>query len=144
MIYFLDASALVKRYIREPGSAAVRSLLRRRRTLAVSAVSAVEVPSALWRRARLGDLSTELARRFADQLPFDLEAMDVVEVRAPVLELAAQLVEQHPLRADDAIQLASALRLAREARLALTFACSDGPLRDAATAEGIKALWVGE
>jgi hypothetical protein len=31
MIYFLDTSALVKRYLTEPGSAQVRSLFRRKR-----------------------------------------------------------------------------------------------------------------
>ena len=43
MIWFLDASALVKRYVREPGSDVVRGLVRRRRRLAAAAVSLVEV-----------------------------------------------------------------------------------------------------
>jgi TIR domain len=38
VIYFLDASALVKRYLDEPGSDAVRSLFRRRRLLAAASL----------------------------------------------------------------------------------------------------------
>ena len=143
MIYFLDASALVKRYVLEPGTDEVRALIRKRRRLAASSVSSVEVPSALWRRARKGDLSREQAERHADQAALDLAAMDVVQVRAPVLALAADLVARHPLRAYDAIQLASALRLAREAGLSLTFACADAALAEAAEAEKVRALRVG-
>lgn len=45
---FADSSALVKRYADEPGSDALRALL----LLVVSAPAKVEVPAALWRKAR--------------------------------------------------------------------------------------------
>ena len=49
MIYFLDASALVKRYIDEPGSDAIRDLVRKKRRIAASSLSGLEVPAALFR-----------------------------------------------------------------------------------------------
>jgi uncharacterized protein len=143
MIWFLDASALVKRYVREPGSDVVRDLVRRRRRLAAAAVSLVEVPAALWRRARAGDVTAQQARRLAAKLAADLAHVELVEARGPMLAIAAQLVESHPLRVYDAIQLAAALRLWRETGIALTFACSDRGLLAAARAEGVRPLRVG-
>jgi uncharacterized protein len=99
----------VKRYIREPGHEAVRPLFRRR--AAAAAISGIEVPAALWRRAREGDLAEARARALVEQAKADLAEMILVEVRRGVIERAQRLVEQHPLRAYDAVQLASARRL---------------------------------
>lgn len=140
MIYFLDASALVKAYVREAGTEEVRKLLRR--TLAASAISLVEVTSALRRRAREGGLSQPHADLAAAAVKADLREMWVVEVRRPVLDLAADLVGRHPLRAYDAVQLASALTLAKRAG-AVTFVCSDTVLLEAAQGEDLRGLRVG-
>lgn len=140
MIEFLDASALVKRYLSEAGSSTIAALFRRKARIAVAGVTAVEVAAALQRRARAGDLTAADARRHAQQLRVDQETMLVIEVRGVVLELAAGLVAAHPLRAYDAIQLASALRLRRTSGVALRFACADTQLNRAAKAEGLRVL----
>jgi predicted nucleic acid-binding protein len=70
LIYFLDASALVKRYIQEEGRDVVRPLFRRR--VAASAISGVEVPAALFRRAPEGDLSEARARDLVKRVVADL------------------------------------------------------------------------
>lgn len=142
MIWFLDASALVKRYVDEPGTAAVRGLVRKRARLAASAISVVEVAGALWRRVRQGDIDRDLATRHAARVPADLAEMEVLEPRAPVLELAVSLLEHHPLRAYDAIQLASALRLARATGHAVTFVCADGALCKIARAEQVRTMQI--
>src|SRR4029079_5667844 len=49
MIYFLDASALAKRYLVEVGTDRVRQLFRRNSVIAVARISEVEVASALVR-----------------------------------------------------------------------------------------------
>ncbi len=143
MIHFLDASALVKRYVEEEGSETLRSLVRRHRDLAVSRLSAAEAPAALARRVREGDLLPEVAQGHAAQLAIDLRDMRVVEVRPRVIELAADLVWRQPLRAYDAMQLASALRLARETAMALTFVCADPRLGACAKGEGLRVLTLG-
>ena len=143
MIYFLDASALAKRYLAEPGSNQLRLLIQRRKQLAVSRISSVEIAAALSRRARQGDLDQDAARSLSRQMDEDLQEMRVVELRAPVLELAAALVWQHPLRANDSLQLGSALRLARATKLAVTFLCSDAKLCRAASEEGLRVQRVG-
>jgi uncharacterized protein len=143
LIYFLDSSALVKRYVRETGTDAVARLFRRRSSkLAASGLALVEVPSALIRRARQGDLRMEQARAQAEQLAADMEELYVVEPRKTVLDLAKELVERWPIRAYDAVQLGSAVRLARASGSAVTFTCADRGLASAAAGEGLKALRV--
>lgn len=138
MIYFLDASAWVKRYIEEQGSDFVRGLIRRRADVAVSRISAIEVPAAFARRVRAKDLSRKAAQAHASRLAKDLFAVLVVEPRPPVFKLAGELVWRHPLRAYDALQLASALHLCRAGGVPMMFVCADGVLSRAATAEGLK------
>jgi predicted nucleic acid-binding protein len=131
----------VKRYIREVGHEAVRPLFRRR--AAAASISGIEVPAALWRRAREGDLAEARARALIEQVRADLAGMILVEVRRSVIERARDLVEQHPLRAYDAVQLASASLLEERAGAAVTFVCADRRLCDAAEAEGLRTLEVG-
>jgi len=143
LIYFLDASALVKRYVKEPGTEQIRRLLSGRRRLGASILSSAEVPSALARRARAGDLPEATAKTHARRVAADLAEMHVVAASRDVLDLAADLVWRHPLRAYDAVQLASAVWLARETGLAATFVCGDDRLATAAREEGLRRLYVG-
>lgn len=143
MIHFLDASALVKRYVREPGTDAVASLFRRARAIAVSRLSTAEVPAALARRARRKDIDSRLARAAAERFESDLSDFGVVEVRPRVLAQAAALVWEADLRAYDAVQLASAVELARQSGSPVTFVAADAALLRAAASQGLKALSVG-
>ena len=136
MIYFLDASALAKRYVVEAGTERVRQLFRRSADIAVSRLSEVEVTSALVRRMKAGDIDTQVAEAHLAALTSDLAACDVVELRAPVVGSARDLVRVHALRAYDAVQLASALRL--KGRGSVTFLCADVELAAAASAEKLR------
>jgi predicted nucleic acid-binding protein len=142
LIYFLDSSALAKRYVQEPGTAVVVGLFRRAAQLAASGLALVEVPAALFRRARAGDLTLDQARTHAAEVEKDLRQMYVVEPRKAVLDRANELVHRHPLRAYDAVQLASALRLRQSSGAAVTLVCADRALATAAKAEGTKSLRV--
>jgi len=142
LIRFLDSSAFVKRYVREPGSDAVARLFRPASKLAASSLALVEISAALFKRARAGDIPPELARKHAARVAADLEEIHVVEPRGPVLDLAAELVSRRALRAYDAVQLASAIRLSR-AGIAVTFVCADDALSAGAIAEGLRALRIG-
>src|SRR5262245_46121313 len=103
MIYFLDASALVKRYVQEPGSERIRALVRMHKDLAVSRVSYLEVATAFARRVHRGHLAVGTAHKHVQQLAADFERLRVVELRPPVLELSVQASFQHALRAYDAL-----------------------------------------
>jgi predicted nucleic acid-binding protein len=107
---FFDASALVKKYVRESDSARVRRLLRSG-DVAVSRLSEVEVISALARLARDEAISQGQRDRAAVAFVSDLMAWHVVELTPEVGATARRLLMQHQLRAGDAVQLSAALVL---------------------------------
>jgi uncharacterized protein len=109
---FADASALVKRYVRERHSVQVRRLLAAA-PVAVSRLSEVEVPSALARLVRERRLSARAGDRAIAACVTDFTAWHVVEITSDVTALARILLQRHDLRAGDAIQLASAVWLRR-------------------------------
>ena len=110
---YCDASALVKRYVREKGSLKVHRLLSSG-PVATSRLSAVEIASALARRTREGALTDEEHDRALAALRADMTALVVVELTDEVVTRAEALLRNHPLRTGDAVQLASCLHL-REA-----------------------------
>jgi predicted nucleic acid-binding protein len=112
--YFLDSSALVKRYVPETGSAWIRALSAQEtgNSLFIARITWVEVLSALARREREGSLTptdkTLILQRFRSDLNNQYQ---VIELDSTLAETAGQLVGQYPLRAYDAVQLASVLLL---------------------------------
>lgn len=137
MRYF-DASALAKRYVREKDSAKVRRLLSLD-VPATSRLSAIEIVSALMRRSREGTLLEKNRERALAVLDGDLAAMLVVELTPEIVTRAQVLLRRYPLRAGDAIQLASCLQLQAElAEEPVVFVAFDVRLIAAADAEGVK------
>jgi predicted nucleic acid-binding protein len=110
--------------------------------LTVSALARVEIVSALQRRVRDGTINAaDYPRHIADFDGLCAGAYRVIEVTDLVITHARTLLEAHPLRAYDALHLASAL-LANAALLtagfpALIFLAADVRLLDAARAEGL-------
>lgn len=132
---FFDASALVKRYVREQGSTRVRRLLQSG-AVGLCRLSEAEVVSALARLAR--DEAISVAQRDAAVAAFvaDLGAWTVVELQPEVTRIARRLLLQHPLRAGDALQLGAALTLQEAlARPLEEFVAFDARLLNAARAE---------
>lgn len=142
MIYYLDTSALAKRYVREPGSAQVRALFQRRRIIAVSRLAYAELAAAVARLARDGSLASSIRDRILGQLGPDFSALTVVEVRRAVVERVPAIVLRSPLRGFDAVQLATAVALHEEAG-AVDFWTADERLATAARAEGLRATPLG-
>lgn len=142
MSVFADSSALVKLYADEPGAAEVRAV----EVLATSWLARVEVPAALWRKVRTGELSPEQTGILVGDFEADWygeqggEARLLPVVARPaLLEAAARAVAVHGLRAYDGVQLASAVAV-RAAAGTHVFACFDAGLRRAAAAEGFALL----
>jgi uncharacterized protein len=107
---FFDASALVKRYVRESGSARVLRLLRSGE-VALCRLSEVEVVSAFARLARDQAISMQQRDRASAAFVSDLTAWHVIELTPDVMATARRLLLQHHLRAGDALQLSAALVL---------------------------------
>ena len=140
--YFLDSSALVKRYAAETGSAWVENLTdpRSGNRIYVAAITHVEVIAAIARKRKGLLLSaTDAAAaigRFENDLQTDLRVFDLTP---NVITMAARLAEKHALRGYDAVQLAVALEInaARTARrlTSLMLISSDVELNTAAQSE---------
>ena len=135
MRYF-DASALVKRYVRERGSVKVRRLILSA-VPATSRLSEVEVASALGRRAREGAFSVAERDRALAALETDFAAILVVELTAEITARARTLLQRHELRAGDAIQLASCLYLQEQLGEEVPIIAFDSRLTEAARREGV-------
>ena len=140
MTTFADSSVIVKLYVPEAGQAQVRRL---ERPLLISGLATVEVAGAMWRKQRLGELdpadAAMLVRAFlADCAETgDASPFVTVAVLAGILGHATRLVARHPLRAYDAVQLASALAVEQALGEALTFAAAGRALNTAAASEGL-------
>lgn len=142
MIYYADTSVLVKRYVTERGSLWVRALMRSAagNTISTAQISLIEIYSALNRRVREHTITPWRYTRLSVLLNHHWALQYVVVLpTASLIDMARQLVERHPLRAYDAVQLASALH-ARQTMPASAaspiFLCADIRLRSAAHAEG--------
>ncbi|MCG3130774.1 MAG: hypothetical protein FLDDKLPJ_01547 [Phycisphaerae bacterium] len=141
--YFLDASALAKRYLEEPGTRWVNRIVEEGGRVSVSAITQVEIASAGARRNRAGELSGEVLHAMGRLLAEEFrDVFDVLPPSSAILTRAVDLVETHALRAADAIQLASALHVAEGAVRTddFAFVSSDAELNDAARGEGLTVL----
>lgn len=136
---FADSSALVKLYADEPDADRVRSVP----VLVISQLARVEVPAALWKKHRVGELSAASAGILAADFEADYFGTDqgpprfwVVAATAAILDEAAQLAATLGLRAYDAVQLASAVAMLAASDETLSFLAFDDALSRAAAARG--------
>lgn len=144
--YFLDSSALVKRQVAETGHAWVKALCRPRagHTIVIAEMALVEVTASFCRMVRDTPPRLSLANRDRLIARFQQQVRRryvVVQINRAIMTQAAALCRVHPLRAYDAVQLASALAKREDdvgAGLpAPIFVCADTTLLQAAAAEGL-------
>lgn len=142
--YFLDSSALVKRYARETGTGWMLGLFRRAAGNAfyASRITKVETTSAIARKRRGLHLKPDSAARALQRLGRDFgRRIYVVEVTPALLQSAEALADKHHLRGYDAVQLAAALEAnaerARSSLPPLVLVTADVDLLAAGTAEGL-------
>ncbi len=115
-IYFADTSAFAKRYLPESGSAWVESWINPEsgHYIILSALGTVEFLSLLSRRQREGDVSIESFFKLRDDFLTHVQHQyRVIALTAEVIDEAQKQVTSHPLRALDALQLASAIMAAK-------------------------------
>ncbi|MGP0071293.1 MAG: type II toxin-antitoxin system VapC family toxin [Bryobacteraceae bacterium] len=143
-LYYLETSALVKLYVREPGSERLLRLTARANNhrFAVLALSRVEMHSAIRRRQREGDIDAAVADRLLRQFEQHLESRFIKQIlNDQLIDLATSLVSRNALRAYDAVQLAGCLTLKENsASDEPSFVCSDQRLLQAAETEGLACL----
>jgi hypothetical protein len=136
---FADSSALVKLYADERDHELIRDL----DCLVVATMVRVEVPGAIWRKMRTGELAAADAAVLVAAFEADYHGspehrprFGAVAATADVLDTAARLVGVHDLHPADALQLASAKAAAQAVPDCRTLASFSAALRSAAAAEG--------
>ncbi len=144
IIAYLDASALVKRYVVEAGSSWVATLCdpSAANTIATARITKVEAAAAFASKRRSGDLPKASYLKVLQDLAYDfMHQYLLVEVDTALVDLAVELTKRHKLRGYDAVQLASALtldRLLSQARAdRVVFIAADKALLEAAQEEGM-------
>lgn len=141
--YYLDTSALIKRYVTEIGSLWLLNLFSNPNLLLFTTrVTTVEVHSVLARRRRETSITsknhTDDLKAFSED---SLTQYRFVDFDAIIADRAGELLDRHPLRVYDAIQLASALRINEVLTAANlsspTFLSADNKLLAVAAVEGL-------
>jgi predicted nucleic acid-binding protein len=142
--YYVDTSALVKRYVDEIGSAWVRSILdpSAQPSVIIVHLAIVEMMSALARRRR--DSTLTPADYAQIQAAFRADCLNeyrIVTAVDGIIDEATHFIERYPLRAYDAVHLGAAVvanrHLLADGLAPLVFLSADDHLNDAASAEGL-------
>jgi predicted nucleic acid-binding protein len=137
--YFLDTSALVKRYHSEKGTDKIdRIFSQDDRAIVISSISLTEMVSAVNRKKEekiisRDDLKIALSKFFHDAIKDFL----VLELDGEHIKGSIKLVLKRNIRTLDALQLAVALSLKE---LKVTFVCADKKLVSVAEKEGLQTL----
>ena len=104
-------------------------------------VSLVESRSAIRRRERQGDIRGPDANRVLKQIEDNASSFYLLQPsNSAVMEEASRLLDSHPLRAYDALQLAGCLVARTGVLPPLHFVCADDRLCEAAAYEGLSVM----
>jgi uncharacterized protein len=131
---FFDSSAWAKRYLREPNTDRVLQLCELADQLVLSAIVLPEVVSAFCRLHREEKISDDVYKAIKQSLLADIEDAIICDVTAPILSKSILALENHALRAMDAIHIGSAIALGVD-----LFVSSDRRQTEAATKLGLKS-----
>jgi hypothetical protein len=142
-VYYLDASAWVKRYYAEPGSDRVRELFAQDAMMASASLGLLEVAATLARKEKAGEISRAGLDQALAALRRDWDRFAQVHLTEDVLADALVVARTGALRGADAVHLASALLLAAHLSSQedeMAFVATDRELREAAGAAGLRVL----
>jgi predicted nucleic acid-binding protein len=139
LIVYLDTSSLIKLYVEEEGSAAVRALVASATVVATCVLTYPEARSALARLRREGALTEIEQARAKGDLDRDWGGFLALQVDA-VWRQAGDLAERRGLRGADSVHLASFRSLlGRQEGLPVRFSSFDERLNAAAGWEATEA-----
>jgi len=142
-VIYLDASALVKRYVKEAGTEEVQRLLKGAVVIGTAAITRVEVAAALAKAVRMGVLSGDEALGALETFRDEWRAFERIQVTETILSRAADLTWEQNLRAYDATHLAAAVIWQELLGVSVTMATFDRELWEASRASGLD-VWPEE
>jgi predicted nucleic acid-binding protein len=137
MILFCDTSALVKLYLWEAESEAVKAQAAGSEAVAACRIAWAEAHAALSRRAREVPADRLSIGQAKHALEADWPHYLIVEVTQAVVVRAGDFADTFALRGYDSVQLAAAYETKQVSGIPLTFACFDSHLNKAAVVLGM-------
>lgn len=137
MILYLDASALVKFYIEEQGSAEVLQAYREAEQAGTAVISRAEVSAGLAKAHRMGFVPRAEARQALDLFRKEWPRIARVRVEERLVARAESLAWEHGLRGYDAVHLAAGLLWQESLGFQVSLATYDEALWKAAETVGI-------
>jgi len=140
VIVYLDASALVKRYVAEAGSPEVEGLIGEAQAIGTAVISRAEVAAALARAVRIGLVAREAGAKALQAFNADWEHLVRLQLGEPLVARTAALAWEHGLRGYDSVHLASALAWSESLGETLAVATYDRELWRGARASGL-SVW---
>ncbi len=139
MIAYLDASALVKRYVAEAGSVEVGGLIGRAVAVGTAIISRAEVTAALAKAVRTALLTRKEGASALQLFSAEWDSLVRLQMTEVLVSRAASLAWDYGLRGYDAAHLASALFWQDMLGEPVTVASYDRQLWNAAQATGLIA-----
>ncbi|MGE0042343.1 MAG: type II toxin-antitoxin system VapC family toxin [Vicinamibacterales bacterium] len=132
MTLYLDTSSLVKLYVSEAGSGAVRDLVDLATVVATSSIAYTEARAALARRRRERTLAPRSLTAAKKALEADWPRYLAVDVTPALCRSAGDLAERYRLRAYDSVHLASFAEVVEQSGREVIFSSFDAALNAAA------------
>jgi len=140
MIAYLDASALVKRYVAEAGSAEVNGLISEAEALGTAVISRAEVSAALAKAVQVKSVSKNAGTSALQAFTADWDNLIRLQLTEVLVARAAALAWEQGLRGYDAVHLATALFWHETLDEAVTVATYDRELWNSAKTSGL-SVW---
>ena len=140
MILYLDASALVKRYVAEPGTAEVAEAVVDAEAVGTSIISRAETIAALAKAIRIGVLEHDDASTAAQVFHSEWPRLIRVQATETLIARADTLAWELGLRGYDSVHLASALMWQESIEQELQLATFDLQLWGAANKRGLRTV----
>lgn len=137
MIVYLDASALVKRYVAEAGSPEVGALIGEAQAIGTAVISRAEVAAALAKAKRVGLVTRQAGEKALQAFNAEWAHLIRLQLGEPLAARAAALAWEHDLRGYDAVHLAAALAWSESLGEAVAMATYDRELWRGAQSSGL-------
>ncbi len=136
---YFDSSAILKRYLQEPGAVQARRLMRRYETVC-SILTPLETLSALVRRHAVGEVGKPTFDQAVSDLKSDAELWEFVELEETVLQRAEAVIARSALKTIDAVHVASALAVQERWSERVPFITADQRQAAAARSHGLEVI----
>ena len=137
--YYLDSSALIKRYVKELGSEKVEEIFSTTPFCFTSVLTYAEIYATFYRLFRDSVISKETLESLAYEFEMDWKKWTLVELRQEIRSLIPTILKNVSLKGADSVHLATSLFL-KEQGLSFVFLCSDKRLCNGARDFQLKVL----